>query len=57
MRVLGYADRGRLFEMAKRGMSPKAAVDALIDEAKRRHPDCKTVIVRPNGDGFEIVGF
>ncbi len=41
--------------MQRRGMTPKQAVDAILAEAKARHPREDTIIIQRNGDGFDIL--
>ncbi len=56
MRVIGKVTKAGLLEIQRRGLSPKQAFDAIISEAKRRHPDARGVIMQPIGLGdFEVI--
>lgn len=56
MRVLAKATQTQLMEFRRRGLAPKDAVDALLAEAKRRFPECETVIIQPTSGGIDIIG-
>lgn len=56
MQIVGKVTRADMSEIQRRGMGPKAAVDAIRDEAKARHPRA-TILIQPSNmhDGFDII--
>lgn len=55
VRVVGKVTPQQLMALRHRGLTPKQALDALTDEAKRRHPGVGCVIIQPSSEGFDIL--
>lgn len=55
MQVIGSVSKAQLLELAKRGLTPKQALDALTEEARKRHPGFHSIVLQSNTDGFNIV--
>lgn len=57
MRTIGKVTLGDLGLMQRRGLTPKQAVDAMLAEAKARHPRAEGVVIAKSAlhDGFDII--
>jgi hypothetical protein len=57
MQRIGRIDKTDLAEMRQRGMQPKDALDAILTEARARHPKATSVhIIKGSAhDGFDII--
>lgn len=57
MQTIGRIMLGDLGLLQRRGMTPKQAVDALLAEAKERHPRSNAVVIMKSAlhDGFDII--
>ena len=56
MRVAGVVKPMHLDALKQRGFTPKAAVDAILDEARRRNPNEEAILIKSdNHDGFNII--
>ncbi len=57
MQILGKITKADLGSMEARGMNPKQAVDAILAEAKQRHPRAGTIIINKaaSHEGFDII--
>lgn len=51
MQIIGRITKADLSIMKARGMTPKQAVDAILQEARHRHPRQDTIII----NGMDIV--
>ena len=57
MRVLAVVEPHQLAALARAGLTPERAVDALLAEAHRRYPDTAGIALQRSGDRFEIVAY
>jgi len=57
MRTLGKVSLAELGMMERRGIGPKEAVGAILQEAQKRYPKAGTIIINKasSHDGFDII--
>lgn len=57
MRTVGHITPALLEALKVRGMSPKQACDAIMREAEARHPQARSVVIRPalQKGAFDVV--
>lgn len=55
MTLIGHATTEQILALKAKGLSPKAAMDLLLAEAKRRHPHAGAIVVQPSQGGFDFI--
>lgn len=55
MKTIGKIGKAEMAEMQRRGAKPQDAVQAIIAEAKLRHPDANIILHRNDVGGFDVV--